>query len=133
MPVYRAPLEDMRFVIHELLEMEKQRDLPQFEDMTPDLIDDVLNNAGKFCEEVLQPLNQSGDEEGCTFENGVVRTPKGFKEAYKTYCDGGWGGLSAPTEFGGAGMPTLLTMALGEMGMGANQSLAMYPMLTAGA
>jgi len=133
MPVYRAPLEDMRFVIHELLEMEKQRDLPQFEDMTPDLIDDVLNNAGKFCEEVLQPLNQSGDEEGCTFENGVVRTPKGFKEAYKAYCDAGWGGLAAPVPYGGSGLPILLTMAVNEMGQSANQAFAMYPGLTAAA
>ncbi|HWY61163.1 MAG TPA: acyl-CoA dehydrogenase C-terminal domain-containing protein [Rhizomicrobium sp.] len=133
MPIYRAPVEDFRFLIHELLEVEKHRDLPQYEDLSPDLIDDILVNAGKICEAVLQPLNQSGDEEGCHFENGVVRTPKGFKEGYKAYCDGGWGGLGAPAEYGGAGMPTLLTMALGEMGMGANQSLAMYPMLTAGA
>jgi alkylation response protein AidB-like acyl-CoA dehydrogenase len=133
MPIYRAPVEDFRFLIHELLEVEKHRDLPQYEELSPDLIDDILVNAGKICEAVLQPLNQTGDEEGCHFENGVVRTPKGFKEAYKAYCDGGWGGLGAPAEYGGAGMPTLLTMALGEMGMGANQSLAMYPMLTAGA
>src|SRR4029077_14517415 len=88
-------------------------------------------NAGKICEDVLQPLNQSGDTEGCHFENGVVRTPKGFKEGYKTYVEGGWGGLSAPAEFGGAGMPGLMTMVLNEMTMSANQSLAMYPMLTA--
>ena len=133
MPIYRAPVEDFRFLVHELLEVEKHRDLPQFEDLSPDLIDDILTNAGKFCEEVLQPINQSGDEEGCHFENGTVRTPKGFKEAYKAYSEGGWGGLGAPTEYGGAGMPEILTMALGEMGMSANQSLAMYPMLTAGA
>src|SRR5580698_6056161 len=133
MPIYRAPVEDFRFLIHEFLEAEKQRDLPQFEDLSPDLIDDILTNAGKFCEEVLQPLNQSGDEEGCHFENGVVRTPKGFKEAYKAYSEAGWGGLGGPSEFGGAGMPVLMTMALSEMGMAANQSLAMYPMLTAGA
>ena len=133
MPIYRAPVEDFRFLIHELLEVETHRDLPQFEELSPDLIDDILVNAGKICEEVLQPLNQSGDEEGCHFENGVVRTPKGFKEAYKAYSDAGWGGLGAPAEYGGAGMPALLTMALGEMGMSANQSLAMYPMLTAGA
>jgi alkylation response protein AidB-like acyl-CoA dehydrogenase len=133
MPIYRAPVEDFRFLIHELLEVEKHRDLPQYEDLSPDLIDDILVNAGKICEQVLQPLNQPGDEEGCHFENGVVRTPKGFKEAYKAYSEAGWGGLGAPADYGGAGMPTLLTMALGEMGMAANQSLAMYPMLTAGA
>src|SRR6201996_2142946 len=133
MPIYRAPVEDFRFLIHEFLEVEKHRDLPQYEDLSPDLIDDILTNAGKFCEEVLQPINQSGDEEGCHFETGVVRTPKGFKEAYKSYSEAGWGGLGAPAEFGGADMPEILTMALGEMGMSANQSLAMYPMLTAGA
>jgi len=133
MPIYRAPVEDYRFLIHEFLEAEKQRDLPGFEDLAPDLIDDILTNAGKICEEVLQPINQSGDEEGCHFENGVVRTPKGFKEAYRAYCEGGWGGLSAPTEFGGSGMPTIINMALGEMAMAANQSFAMYPGLTSAA
>src|SRR5580692_10813627 len=133
MPIYRAPVEDYRLLIHEFLEAEKQRDLPGFEDLAPDLIDDILTNAGKICEEVLQPINQSGDEEGCHFENGVVRTPKGFKEAYRAYCEGGWGGLSAPTEFGGSGMPTIINMALGEMAMAANQSFAMYPGLTSAA
>src|SRR6201994_4456606 len=133
MPIYRAPVEDFQFLIHELLETEKHRDLPGFEELTPDLIDDILTQAGKFCEGVLQPINQSGDEEGCHFENGTVRTPKGFKEGYKAYCEGGWGGLSAPAEFGGAGMPGLMTMVLNEMTMSANQSLAMYSMLTAGA
>ncbi len=125
MPIYRAPVEDYRFLLHEFLDTEKYRDLPGFEELSPDLIDDILAGAGKVCEEVLQPLNQPGDEEGCHFENGVVRTPKGFKEAYKAYSAAGWGGLGAPTEYGGAGMPTLMTMALGEMGMAANQSLAM--------
>jgi hypothetical protein len=133
MPIYRAPVEDYRFLLGELLEIEKQRDLPQFADLSPDLVDDILANAGKFCEEVLQPINQSGDEEGCHFQNGVVTTPKGFKEAYKAYSEAGWGGLGAPESVGGAGMPVLLTMALSEMAMSANQSLAMYPMLTAGA
>src|SRR5579871_1732968 len=133
MPFYRAPLDDYRFLLNELFEIEKQRDLPQFSDLTGDLVEDILTNAGKFCEEVLQPLNQSGDEEGCHFENGVVRTPKGFKEAFKAYSEAGWGALGAPTEWGGAGMPTLLTMAISEMSMATNQSLAMYPMLTAGA
>src|ERR1700689_3015419 len=111
MPRYRAPAEVFRFLIHERLEAEKHRGLPLFEDLAPDLIDDILTNAGKFCEEVLQPLNQSGDAEGCHFENGTVRTPKGFKEAYKAYCEAGWGGLGAPTEYGGAGLPDLMTMA----------------------
>ncbi len=133
MPIYRAPVEDYRFLFNEVLELEKHRDLPGFADLSPDLADDILTNAGKFCEEVMQPLNQPGDEEGCHFQNGVVTTPKGFKEAYKAYSEAGWGGLGAPEEFGGAGMPPIITMAVSEMGMSANQSLAMYPMLTAGA
>src|ERR1043166_3453850 len=133
MPLYRAPVEDFRFLFHEVLELEKHRDLPGFAELSPDLVDDILSNVGKFCEEVLQPLNQSGDEEGCRFENGTVSTPKGFKEAYKAYSEAGWGGLGAPESAGGAGQPPIITMAVHEMGMSANQSLAMYPMLTAGA
>src|SRR6201992_1392914 len=127
MPIYRAPIDEYKFVLNELLEIDKHRDLPDFGDLTPDLLDDILTNAGKFCEEVLHPINQSGDEEGAHFENGVVRTPKGFKEAYKAYCEAGWGALFAAGEVCGAGMPTLLTMVISEMSMAANQSLAMYP------
>ena len=133
MPIYRAPVEDYRFLFNEVLEIEKHRDLPQFSELSPELVDDILAGGGKICEEVLHPLNQSGDEEGCRFENGQVATPKGFKEGYRAYSEGGWGGLGAPEAYGGADMPPLITMALTEMGMSANQSLAMYPMLTAGA
>ncbi|HEY3778484.1 MAG TPA: acyl-CoA dehydrogenase C-terminal domain-containing protein [Rhizomicrobium sp.] len=133
MPVYRAPLADYRFLLHEFFEVEKQTDLPQFADLSADTIDDVLTSAGKLCEEVLQPLNQSGDEEGCHYENGVVRTPKGFKEAYKEFVGAGWTGLGAPTEFGGSNLPMFLTMAVGEMTHAANQSFAMYPWLSAAA
>src|SRR3569623_3503078 len=125
MPIYRAPVEDYRFLFNEVLELEKHRDLAGFTELSPDLVDDILTNAGKFCEEVLQPLNQSGDEEGAHFENGVVRTPKGFKEAYKAYCEAGWGALSAPAKFGGAGLPTLITLAVAELASSSNQSYAM--------
>jgi alkylation response protein AidB-like acyl-CoA dehydrogenase len=133
MPVYRAPLEDYRFLLHEFFEVEKQTDLPQFAELAADVIDDVLANAGRFCEEVLQPLNQSGDAEGCHYENGVVRTPKGFKEAYTSFAKAGWSGLGAPAEFGGAGLPMFLTTLVGEMSQAANQSFAMYPWLSAAA
>ena len=133
MPVYRAPLGDFRFLMLELFEADKQTDLPQYDQLTPDLIEDILTNAGKFAEEVLHPINQSGDEEGCHFENGVVRTPKGFKEAYKAYSDAGWGALSAPEKFGGANMPMMMTMAVAEMMSSANQSFSMYPGLTGAA
>jgi len=133
MPIYRAPVEDYRFLFNEVFGIEKARDLPGFADLSPELVDDILNGAAKLCEEVLQPLNQSGDEEGCHFENGAVRTPKGFKEGYRAYCEGGWNGLGAPESAGGAGLPPILTLAVSEMAMSANQSLAMYPMLTQGA
>jgi len=130
MPTYRAPLEEYKFLIHELLELDRQTDLPQFGDLSTELTDDVLANAAKLCEEVLQPLNQSGDEEGCHYENGVVRTPKGFKDAYKAYVDGGWTGLGAAPEFGGSNLPQYLTVVVGEMAQSANQAFSMYPGLT---
>ena len=133
MPIYRAPVEDYRFLLNEMFEIEKTRDLPGFAELSPELADDILNGAARLCEDVLQPLNQSGDEEGCHSENGAVTTPKGFKDAYRAYSEAGWGGLGAPEAVGGAGMPPIVTMAVSEMGMSANQSLAMYPMLTAGA
>ena len=134
MPIYRAPIDDYKFVLNELLEIDKHRDLPDFGDLTPDLLDDILTNAGKFCEEVLQPINQSGDEEGAHFENGVVRTPKGFKEAYKAYCEAGWGALSAHRRNSAArALPTLITLAVAEMANRPNQSFAMYPGLTSAA
>ena len=133
MPVYRAPVQDFLFLMNELFEVEKQRDLPKFADLSPDLLDDILTNAGKFAEQVLQPLNQSGDEEGCHFENGVVRTPKGFKEAYKQFSEAGWGALTAPSKFGGADMPMMVSTAVGEMMTSANQAFAMYPGLTSAA
>jgi alkylation response protein AidB-like acyl-CoA dehydrogenase len=133
MPLYRAPVDDFRFLFNEVLELEKQKDLPGFAELTPDLVDDILSNAGKFCEEVMQPINHSGDEEGCHFENGMVRTPKGFRRAYKAYSEAGWGGLTAPLEHGGAGLPHVIGLAVLEMSLAANQSLTMYPMLTNGA
>jgi hypothetical protein len=133
MPVYRAPLEDYGFLLHEFFEVDKQKDLPQFAEITADVIDDVLANAGKICEEVLQPLNQSGDEEGCHYENGVVRTPKGFRQAYKSFAEAGWSGLGAPAEFGGAGLPLLVALLVSEMAQAANQSFAMYSGLSAAA
>ncbi|MDE2465745.1 MAG: acyl-CoA dehydrogenase family protein, partial [Alphaproteobacteria bacterium] len=133
MPTYRAPIDDFRFVLHDLLEVEKHRDLPYYGELSADLIDDIITNAAKFCEEVLQPLNQSGDEEGAHFENGAVRTPKGFRQAYQAYCEAGWCSLAGPQSAGGAGMPMLISMMVAEMAQSANQSFAMYPGLTSAA
>ena len=133
MPIYRAPVDDYRFLFNEVFDIASHGDLPDFGELSPELMDDILNGAARLCEDVLQPLNQSGDEEGCHFENGAVRTPKGFKEAYQAYCEGGWNGLGAPESAGGAALPHILVLAVSEMAMSANQSLAMYPMLTQGA
>jgi butyryl-CoA dehydrogenase len=133
MTVYSAPLDDMKFVMNELLEAEKLAELPGFEDATPDLVDAVLTEAGKLCEEVLLPLNRSGDEEGCTYENGVVRLPEGHKEAYEAFAQSGWGSLVADPEFGGQGLPALVGAMVKEMACSTNVSLAMLPGLTEGA
>ena len=130
MPSYRAPLQDYRFLMTDLFDIDRQKDLPGFAQLSGDLVEDVLANAAKLCEEVLQPLNQPGDEEGCHYENGVVRTPKGFKEAYRTYTEGGWTGLGAPESFGGSGLPSFVTMTVAEMSQSANQAFAMYPGLS---
>src|SRR5579862_4462058 len=130
MPVYRAPLEDYRFLLHEFFDVTRQNDLPGFAALDAETVDDVLANAGKFCEEVLQPLNQSGDAEGCQFENGVVRTPKGFREAYRQFAEAGWSGLGAPAAYGGADVPGFVTLLVNEMTQAANQSFAMYPALS---
>lgn len=133
MPSYKAPVEDFLFLFHELLEIEKRTDLPGFADLTPDMTSAILEGGAKFCEEVLQPLNQSGDEEGCYLENGVVRTPKGFKEAFRAYADGGWNKLGVAEELGGANLPSVITFAFSEMGSSSNQAFSMYPGLTGAA
>ena len=92
---YSAPLDDIRFVLYDLLDYDgKVASLPGYEEAGRDLADAVFEEGAKFCENELLPLNQPGDEEGCTFENGVVRTPKGFKELYEAFCEGGWNGLA---------------------------------------
>ena len=133
MPIYKAPLEDVRFVLDEIVGAGKLAELPGYEDATPDLIAQVLEEGARLCEEVLFPLNQSGDGEGCTFENGVVRTPKGFKEAYATYIEAGWQGLSCDPAYGGQGLPKLVNTMLEEFICSANLSFGMYPGLSLGA
>lgn len=133
MPVYKAPLENMRFVLNDVLNAGQLAELPGYEQATPDLMDSILEEGAKVCEEVLFPLNQSGDAEGCTFDNGKVTTPKGFKDAYKTYTEGGWTALSAVPEFGGMGMPHLWNFVFMEMVCSANMSFGMYPGLSEGA
>ena len=133
MTVYSAPIDDMRFVLNELLGTETLTALPGYEEATPDLVDAVLTEAGKLCEEVLLPLNRSGDEEGCTYENGVVRLPSGFKDAYEAFVQSGWGSLAADPDYGGQGLPATIGAMVKEMACSTNISLAILPGLTEGA
>jgi acyl-CoA dehydrogenase len=130
---YRAPIEDMRFVIHELAGLSDISKLPGLEEVTPDLCDAVLEEAGRFASEVVAPLNWTGDVQGSRLEaNGVV-TADGWREAYKQFCDGGWNGITSPTDYGGQGLPSLLGTAVREMVQSANLSFSLGPMLTSGA
>ena len=133
MQVYKAPLRDMQFVMHELHNSAAHVAEIGQEDVTAELMDSILEEAGKFATDILLPLNASGDEEGCRLENGVVRTPKGFVEAYKKFCEAGWGALSSPTEYGGQGLPEILGKMVEEMQCSANLSFGLYPGLTHGA
>ncbi len=124
----------MRFILHEVMGAEALfARMPRTVEVTADLMDAILESAATIAEEVLAPLNRSGDEEGCRFENGRVVTPKGFIAAYQAFAEGGWIGLSGDAEHGGQGMPKMLAVLFEEMIMGANSSFALYPILSAGA
>ncbi|MEE2731051.1 MAG: acyl-CoA dehydrogenase C-terminal domain-containing protein [Pseudomonadota bacterium] len=134
MPDYKAPRRDIQFVMHEVLNVEDHyKALRGDEEVNRDLIDAIVEEGAKFCENELAPINRSGDEEGCGFDNGVVTTPKGFKEAYQKYVEGGWPSLSAPIEEGGQGLPNSLGIVMSEMVGTANWSWGMYPGLSHGA
>ena len=132
MPTYQAPVADFQFLLHDVLELEKWRDLPGFEEASPDLIGAILDEAAKFSQDVLQPLNQVGDEEGCTLENGVVSTPTGFKQAYEVLVENGWPALTADPAYGGQGLPNTLSQVFNEIVSSANMAFGMYPGLSHG-
>lgn len=134
MLTYKAPIADIKFLFEDVLGYYKHYEkYPEFEDATPDLVDAIFQECAKFSENELLPLNQSGDKEGCIFNDGQVTTPKGFKEAYQQYVDGGWQSLSHGVEYGGQGLPASLGMVKSEMMGTANWSWAMYPGLSHGA
>ncbi|WP_281859823.1 acyl-CoA dehydrogenase C-terminal domain-containing protein [Litoreibacter halocynthiae] len=132
MPSYTAPVKDMQFVLHDVLKVTEQ-DIPGYDELEADFTSAILEEAGKISSEVLQPLNVVGDKEGCVLENGVVRTPTGFKEAFEQMKEGGWTALDCDPEYGGQGMPYIMGTAVGEMMVSANMAFNMYQGLTHGA
>jgi alkylation response protein AidB-like acyl-CoA dehydrogenase len=133
MTVYKAPLRDYKFLLEEVFDVDQIARLPGYEEATAETFAAVLEEGAKLCEEVLFPLNLSGDAEGCQFENGVVRTPKGFKDAYDLFRQAGWTALAGDPHYGGQGLPATLNFFVSEMVASANLSFGMYPGLTAGA
>ena len=133
MSEYIAPLQDMRFVMQELAGLEQVVSLPGCEEASPDVVDAILHEAARFSGEVLSPLNRVGDRDGAKWKDTVVTTSPGFKEAYRQFVDNGWNGLGCDPEFGGQGLPRLLSTAVSEMWKASNHAFSLCPMLTQGA
>ena len=130
---YVGPLKDMRFVLNELAGLGEVAKLPGCEEASPETVDAILEEASKFSTQIIDPLNYSGDQEGSKWRDGAVATPKGFKEAYRQFVEGGWAGLPLEPEWGGQGLPKLLSTPVTEMITSANMSFSLCPMLTQGA
>jgi alkylation response protein AidB-like acyl-CoA dehydrogenase len=131
---YRAPVRDQVFVLNEVLRLETYANLPGFSDVSPDLVEQILEEGSKFVEGVLAPLNKVGDQQGCVRNaDGSVKTPDGFPAAYKQMAEGGWTSLASDPAYGGQGLPAVLNVAFSEMGSGANMAFTMYPGLAHGA
>lgn len=132
MPAYKAPLDDIRFLLHDVHNVGQLAQLPGYSEATPEMIDEILGGGATFAEDVLFPLNQSGDAEGVHYENGSVTTPRGFKEAYERYAADGWTGITADPAYGGQGLPEMVRFVMEEMLCSANLSFSMYPLLAHG-
>lgn len=132
MPQYTAPLNDISFVLHEVLKVTEQ-DIPGYDELEPELTSAILDEAGKLASNVFAPLNLSGDQQGCKLVDGKVVTPNGFTEAYQEYCQGGWTAIDHAEEFGGQNLPTVFGLVISEIFTAANQALNMYPGLSHGA
>ena len=134
MPTYKAPVRDSLFILDEVLHIEQYAALPGFADASADTVAAILEEGGRFAAEVIQPLNRSGDEQGCTrHADGRVSAPDGFREAYEKFVEGGWGGLAGDPAYGGQGLPHVVATAFEEYMIAANMAFTMYPMLTQGA
>ena len=134
MTEFNAPVRDIQFLLHDVLQISKYSNLPGFADASSDVIDAIVEEGAKLASNVLHPINQSGDKEGCVrHEDGTVTTPKGFKEAYDQFREGGWQGLSFDPDYGGQGLPYVLSVALNEMISSSNMAFGMYPGLAMGA
>ncbi len=132
MPIYNAPVTDMQFILHEVLQVSGSG-IPGYDELEPDFTSAVLEEAGKLARDVLAPLNRVGDMQGCRLENGVVRTPEGFAEAFAQLKEGGWTALDCDPQYGGQGLPYVMQTAVGEIFVSANMAFNMYQGLTHGA
>ena len=130
---YKSPVRDLTFVLTEVLDIDRYANQPGFQDVSSDLAQQVLEEAGRFADEVIAPINNPGDKEGCSIEGSVVTTPKGWKEAYARMVEAGWPALTADPAYGGQGMPSVIGAAVGQFTAGASAAFSMYPGLTAGA
>ena len=133
MQVYKAPLRDYRFIIKDFLRSSSHNSIFKNSELNEEDLDMILEEASKLCENTLLPLNQSGDEEGCSIENGKVKTPKGFKEAYKSFVENGWQGMTVNKKYGGQELPYFVNMFLDEMISSSNMSFGLYAGLTSNA